>query len=282
MDKTSIIIPIYKNIDWTKLCINSIATSTDNYELILINNSNDKIVSTLINNIAIPLKSFNFDKNMGSYYAWNYAVENLVSSDTKFLCFMHNDTIVTQNWLKNLIIHLQEEDDIAVTSPCSNYVDENEYLVSRELMDLYIQYKKNNKDFVSIEDIEQSICSTYEIDTVYDINVFVNRLLSIHKNANFRLTNNISTFCCLMSKGTFEQYGPFDEDFYPHLYSEKIMKKKMSLDGLKTSCCYKSFVHHNGNTTTDCIDFSYHEMADKNKILYKEKMRNLFAEENVS
>lgn len=275
MKKTSIIIPVYKNINWTKICIDSILANTNQYELIIINNSDDKNINDLISNYNFPIKSHSFDKNVGSYHAWNYAVNNLISDDSDYLCFMHNDTLVSEDWLSYLVNHLEYNKDIGITSPCTNYVDENEYLFSRELMDLYLQYKPNNKDNISIEDLEELICNTYMIDSIYDFNLFTDRIRRGSLGRGFNLTSNISTFCCLMNKNVFDTYGPFDDEFYPHLYSEKLMKKKMSIDGLKSSCCCDVFVHHNGNTTTDGIQFVYQEIARKNKLIYETKLEEL-------
>lgn len=290
--KASIIIAVRNNLAWTKSCLDSVITHTDfsdEIQLIVVDNGSREKMNTYLKNFMLEdmvhqIKDneqsllIENSTNTGSYYAWDQGIKK---SNGEYVCILHNDCIVTKNWLKNLINFMDnfqdEYDEIGVVSPCTNYVGETEHVPSKELMEMYVEnIKYSNKSTISTEDIQEIIKKTYP----NGIGIFAD---SVRKNRkkNYIITNNIATFCCLFKKSLYEEHGPFDFDFYPHTYAEKLIKFQLDLNGIMTACCYDSFVHHNGNTTSDGAEYSLQIMEDLNKSLYESKMK-VFYEEGMA
>ena len=254
--KCSIIIAIRNNYAWTACCLDSLKKYTNldngNIEVILIDNASiPKMEKFLANFVESELSQLTphcrlirNNVNLGSYKAWNQGIE-CASGD--YICIAHNDCIFSPNWLDNLInFHETFEDDfneIGVVSPCTNYAGEGDHLYSKELMEMYTNsIKLPNKVNISKKDVEEVISKTYP-DGIEDFSSKTDK----NRKVNYTPTNNIATFCFLAKKDLYDKYGFFDEDFYPHLYSEKLLKYHLDIDGIITACCFSSYVHHNGN-----------------------------------
>lgn len=107
---TSIILLTYNQLDYTKLCIESIRkfTPKGQYEIIVVdNNSNDGTVEYL--KAQEDLRVIYNDYNAGFPKGCNQGIE---ISKGESILLLNNDTIVTPNWLNNLDSVLYSSDDI--------------------------------------------------------------------------------------------------------------------------------------------------------------------------
>lgn len=99
--RTSIIIPVYNQLEYTKQCLHYIKklTPPELYELIVIDNAStdgaDKFLASLPD-----IKVFTAEKNLGVGPAWNIGIR-LVQGE--FLAIINNDIIVCPNWLENML-----------------------------------------------------------------------------------------------------------------------------------------------------------------------------------
>lgn len=282
--KVSIIVAVKDNLAWTRKCLQSIVDYTnlnDNELIIVDNNSGPPTVKFLEsyawNNAGKNIFIIKKDKNYGSYRAWNETIMNDSKGD--HICIVHNDCIATPNWLEGLYdFYVNYEDEfyeLGIVSPCTNYAAELEYVTSKQDMDLYSSdgIKYSNKDIITVEDID-SLLERYYASGV-GLNKFAQNVMKGRKKLHDK-TNNIATFCFLFSRDVYDKYGPFDEDFYPHLYGEKFMNYRMHKDGLLTRCYFGSYVHHNGNTTSDGIGMDLSEINEINDKLLHEKMQSIY------
>lgn len=274
--ETSIIIAVHNVPTWTVKCLEYLVkyTDLDANELIIVDNgSNISTSQNLVQTISLltgkRIKYLKNDDNCGSYLAWNQGVD---ASEGEFVCLLHNDTLVTENWLQPLIKTLRDDDDVETVSPMTNYANEEEYVYSNELLEHYLKCKLSNKYNLSIKELEElfeKFCGPLGFDK------FAKELTS--KKIGYRRTcTQIATFCCVMEKRFFESYGRFDIQFYPHLYAEKILRYRMDVNGKHSYCVGDSFVYHNGNTTSDGFEFKYPIIAEKNKELYESKMADIY------
>ncbi len=119
--KVSIIIPVYNNFYYTKLCLQSILNNTHgiSYEIIIADdNSTDETKNILrhIKNIRVVRNSENlrFLKNCNN--AATYA-------RGEYLCFLNNDTQVQRDWLKFLVDAIEKDSSIGLVGSKLIYPD---------------------------------------------------------------------------------------------------------------------------------------------------------------
>jgi len=117
-DKIDIIIPVYNNVEYLKLCIESIQKNTNHlYNLILCDSGSNKetwdYYQTLGNVIVLGKQNerLNYSQacNMGIKY-----------SKTKYFVILNSDVIVSKNWLNNLKEKMIKDKNLAVCGVLSN------------------------------------------------------------------------------------------------------------------------------------------------------------------
>jgi len=121
LESVSIIIVTYNSANDILTCLNSVASNTSiPFEIIIVdNNSTDstrKIIDQYINNSAHPIIKLENNENLGFSRACN---QGLKIAKGKYIAFLNPDTIVTPNWIINLLSHFGEK--IAAVGPISNY-----------------------------------------------------------------------------------------------------------------------------------------------------------------
>lgn len=283
---TTIIVSVKNTLAWTKKCLESIKDYTDLtiHELIIINNGSSSqttdFLKTFQNNLVKNnnnCKLIGNNRNLGSYITWNKAIKE---STNKYCCIVHTDCLVTKDWLEKLVIFLESKDaidlNIKCVSPCTNYSGEHEFIIDKEHMDLYTSIKFPNKKEIVEADLNKLI-STFYPD---GINEFA-QLVNDNKPEGFIISSQMSTYCLMFDRQTLIDYGLFDEDFFPHCFGEKPLKYYLSINDVLTACLYTTYVHHNGNTTSDGIDMCFPELSNKNTKILEEKMMKIY-EKNMT
>ncbi|MCW3134449.1 MAG: glycosyltransferase [Methanophagales archaeon] len=96
--KTSIVIVTYKLPQYLDLCIRSIRMHTKDYELIVVNNGQDKATLKLLNKYR-NIITINNEENLGYCKALNQGVK---AASYKMVVLGTNDIIVTPKWLEIL------------------------------------------------------------------------------------------------------------------------------------------------------------------------------------
>ena len=283
---TTIIVSVKNTLAWTKKCLESIKDYTDlkTHELVIINNGSSSqttdFLKTFQNNLIknnCNCKLIENSRNLGSYITWNKAIKE---STNKYCCVVHTDCFVTKDWIEKLVIFLESKDaidlNIRCASPCTNYSGEHEYIIDKEHMDLYASIKFPNKKEIVEADLNKLI-STFYPD---GINEFA-QLVNDNKPEGFIISSQMSTYCLMFDRQTLIDYGLFDEDFFPHCFGEKPLKYYLSINDVLTACLYTTYVHHNGNTTSDGIDMCFPELSKKNTKILEEKMMKIY-EKNMT
>ena len=116
---TSIIILTYNQLEYTKICIESIRkfTNPDSYEIIIIdNNSTDGTINWLKTQEDVTVIYNN--ENLGFPKGCNQGIK-IAKGDNILL--LNNDTIVTPNWLSNMNKALWSSKEIGAVGTVSNY-----------------------------------------------------------------------------------------------------------------------------------------------------------------
>lgn len=122
MPRCDIVIPVWNQLEHTRKCIESIVKNTRYpYRLILIDNASDNATRSF-------LESIKGGNNPGVLLARNEANEGFIKaankgmslSDSEYVCLLNNDTIVTENWLSELVKAAESDPKVGIANPSSN------------------------------------------------------------------------------------------------------------------------------------------------------------------
>ncbi|WP_234119662.1 glycosyltransferase [Clostridium hydrogenum] len=234
---TSIILLTYNNLEYTKLCIDSIRkyTNEGSYEIIIVDNaSTDGTIEWLKEQKDIKV-IFN-DKNLGFPKGCNQGIDCAIGDNVLLL---NNDTIVTPNWLKNLNIALYSSEDIgavgSVTNSCSNY---------------------------------QTISFNYE--NTDDMIEFARRN-NISNPIQWEERIRLVGFCMLIRSSVINKIGVLDEIFTPGNYEDDDYSYRIRKAGYKLILCKDSFIHHFGSVSFKKNNNEYNAILNVNRNKFKNK-----------
>lgn len=112
---TSVIIPVCNQLDYTKLCIESLLEHTppERFELIVIDNGSDSDTADYLQSLARQtadaprVKLMRFNANQGIAPAWNAGIRVARGS---YYAFVDNDVLFSQGWLDGLLAAFERED----------------------------------------------------------------------------------------------------------------------------------------------------------------------------
>lgn len=236
--KTSIIILTYNNLEYNKLCIESIRrfTDEDTYEIVVVdNNSTDGTVEWLKEQENI--KTLFNKENTGFPRGCNQGIE--LADEGNDILLLNNDTIVTPNWLKNLSTCLYASEDIgavgAVTNSCSYY---QAIPTTYNNMDEMLQYAQGyNKS---------------------DPNKWEQRV-------------KLVGFCMLIKRLVLNEVGLLDTIFSPGNFEDDDLSFRIIEAGYKLILCKDTFIHHFGSTSFKVNPEKYNKLLEENSKKFEEK-----------
>lgn len=235
---TSIIILTYNNLEYTKLCIDSIRkyTEKDTYEIIVVDNhSTDGTVEWLKE--QKDLRLILNDENYGFPKGCNQGIQ-IAKGDNDIL-LLNNDVVVTPNWLTNLKKCLYSNNDIgavgAITNFCSNY---QAIPVTYSNLDEMIHFAEKNN--------------------------ISNKLLWEER---LRLVG----FCMLIKNKVVKKVGLLDERFSPGNFEDDDYSLRIRKAGYRLMLCKDCFVHHFGSVSFGKISKKYSELLTKNREKFAKK-----------
>lgn len=234
---TSIVILTYNNLDYTKLCIDSIRRYTEPgmYEIIVIDNcSIDGTVEWLKE--QPDLRVIYNKENFGFPKGCNQGI-GIARGDSVLL--LNNDTIVTPNWLTNLCRCLYSTDEIgavgAVTNSCSNYQS--------------IPYPYESIDQMLVFASKYNNCDTTKWEE------------------RLRLVG----FCMLMKREVIEKIGLLDEIFTPGNFEDDDYSLRIRQAGYRLILCKDTFIHHFGSASFGKVVGKHNDLLIRNRKKFQDK-----------
>jgi GT2 family glycosyltransferase len=266
MDKqVDLVISVFNQLTYTQLCLASVLKHTKQhlYNLIVVDNgslpSTRKYLNELFNNKQID-KIIRYDTNSPVAKVYNEAA----TGTAEYICFLHNDCIVTPDWLNNLVNHFQNnlayEEEAAVLNPSTNYALEGACVVV-PINRKFIQHKLPNKEKHTVAQIENVLQQTYSKSLEEVAKDFKDEKALI-------FTKELNSFCMLFRRKAFEHVGGFNEQFIQHGYEHKELYNRLVRRGYEAWLAGDVFVHHFGNITSDGPGFNLQETLIKHEQLY--------------
>lgn len=212
--QTSIIILVHNQLIITQQCIESIRKHTpENYELIIVDNGSTDGTFEYLQNQA-DIKTVRNSINLGFAKGCNQG-QAIATGDS--LLFLNNDTVVTENWLGNMLRLLYSDPQIGMVGPLSNNVSGHQKIP--------VSYQ----ELSGLDDFAQQHCQANE---------------GCSKRI-FRLVG----FCLLVKKEVFDNIGVFDEQFGMGSFEDDDLCLRAVKWDYHLRIALDSFVHHIGQVT---------------------------------
>ena len=241
--KASVVVVTYNNLEFTKLCIQSIFSNTfyPNYEIIVVDNCSTDDTRSYLRGLSAEndrVKIILNETNEGFSRANN---RGIAAADGEYIVLLNNDTIVTRGWMSRLLRHLEDK-TIGMVGPVTNFCGNEAridvpYKTVEGLQDFAEQYIKEHMDPES-----------------FDIRV-------------------LAMYCVAMRRPVVDDIGLLDEQFGIGMFEDDDYAHRVRLKGYRVVCAEDIFVHHFGETSFKKLkeDGSYMALFEENRRKYEEK-----------
>lgn len=238
---TSIIILTVTNLNILKRCIESIKKHTNNYELILIgNNPISEVKEYILNLKGINAKVVINDENKGFSYGCNQGLK-LASHD--FICFLNDDTVVSQNWLYKLQKTFDIKEDCGIASPTTCYSNGIQ-------CDWNIAPRRLDWSEDDINSYAMSLKEGYVATTIYG-------------------------FCMLTKKSILDKIGGFDYKRYGLVSAEETdLEWRLEEIGYKNYWVKGAYVHHLQHSTFKTLGMDQMTICKKNRVVFEARKKD--------
>jgi GT2 family glycosyltransferase/SAM-dependent methyltransferase len=233
---TSIVMLTSNQLDYTRLCLASIRSRTDEpYEVIVVDNgSTDGTVEYLRNMEGVRLIAN--AENRGFPAAVNQGIR-VARGD--YILLLNNDCIVTTGWLSRLLDAVNCAPEVGLAGPCSNRVSG-----------------------------EQQIPAGY--DQLSDLDGFAWEWTKSHAGQRVA-TDRLVAFCLLIKRSVIDRVGLLDERFGLGNFEDDDFCRRALDAGFKLVVAKDAFVHHFGSITYRAMGINFESLLRHNNRLFQEK-----------
>ncbi|PYI51602.1 glycosyltransferase [Paenibacillus flagellatus] len=210
--KTSIIIVTHNGLDLTKRCLESIRAHTpEEHEIILVDNASTDGTTAYIRTLPDVTAVFHSD-NLGFAKGCNAGIGHSTGDN---ILFLNNDTVVTENWLGNMLRTLYSDEGIGMVGPVSNFCSGPQQVPAA---------------YTDLDGLER----------------FARERAKHHAGLSRRL-NRLVGFCLLVKRSVLDDIGPFDERYGIGTCEDDDLCLRAVRQGYALLVALDSFVHHVGH-----------------------------------
>ncbi len=234
---TSIVIPTYNQLNMIRMCIESIFDNTDlPYEIIVVDNASTDGTADYLRNLGGQVRFRALDKNLGFAGAINIG---MMMAKGSTIMLLNNDTLVTENWLNNLMACLNSDETIGMVGPMTNYISG-----------------------------QQKIDVPYT--DIADMPAFA-REYNRSDPSRWLRTDRLTGFCLLFRRELFEGIGYFDEGFEIGNFEDDDYNIRVRLSGKSLVMAQDTFIHHFGSVSMKALGDRFQEVNDRNQQYFMDK-----------
>ena len=232
----SIVVLAYNNLNYTRACIDNILQYTDfenlGCELITIDNGSTDGTKEYFDSLP-HAKKIHFKIN--SLPSTNICISNVVEG--RFLAFVSNDVIVTQNWLGNLLKCIRSDSRIAMVVPATVNVS--------NLQTIPVSYG--------------SISEMHEFARRYNVS-----------NPNkWEERTRLCPPLTLVRMAAINELGCTDRYFHFGEFGDDDFSLRCRRNGYKQILCKDTFVHHFGSVTTGDAQRKQNSLGLSKKLFFE-------------
>jgi len=237
----SIVILTHNNLNYTRLCLESIyeKTAYPNFEVILVDNASEDGSQGFLRDFAAGHENCRIilnDQNVGFAKGNNQGIE-LAQGDV--IVFLNNDTVVTRGWLAGLVKPLAFE-KIGLVGPITN-------------------------SSPNASQVEVDYGSLEEMDAYAQV------ITAEHSGRMFEIPMLIF-FCTAIRREVINIVGLLDEGFGVGMFEDNDYAMRVKRAGYRVVCVEDVFVHHWGSATLSQLpDRSYWQLHKDNRQRFEKK-----------
>ena len=238
---TSIIILTHKQLELTKLCLESIEDHTpEMHELIIVDNaSTDGTLDYLRRyQSAHPNVHVIANKENRGFAGGNN--QGLALSKGEYVLLLNNDTVVTDGWLSRMLATFRNHPEAGLVGPMSNYVSGPQLIsdVPYKNMEQMHQFAKQVSENNSGQTAE-----------------------------SFRLVG----FCLMARRAVVDRIGGLDERFGSGNFEDDDFCVRAAMAGFKSLIAKDVFIHHVGGQTFQALNIDYKRSLERNWDIFRSK-----------
>ncbi|WP_188886945.1 glycosyltransferase family 2 protein [Paenibacillus radicis (ex Gao et al. 2016)] len=237
---TSIIIPSYNQVGYLKSCLESIAENTElPYEIIVVDNASTDESAAYLSSLGGQVRYRILSENYGFAGAVNRGM--MMAKGTTMLV-LNNDTLVTENWLENLMACLNSDPHIGMVGPVTNYISG-----------------------------DQQISVPYH--DVADMPEFA-RMNNVSDPKKWQPIDRLPGFCLLFRRELWEKVGYLDEGFEIGNFEDDDYNVRVRMQGYSLVIARDCFIHHFGSVSMKALGDQLAEVNNRNMVFYMNKWSN--------
>jgi GT2 family glycosyltransferase len=237
----SIIVVTYNNLDYNRLCLESIfeQSTYPNYEVIVVDNASSDGTRDYLRALAgkrDELKVILNPKNEGFARANN---RGAAAAQGERLVFLNNDTVVTRGWLAGLSRHLRNP-QVGMVGPVTNF--------------------SGNETRIEVG-----------YGGLEDMQAFAWQYVNDHHAQAFEI-GMLPWLCVMLRRPVFEQIGLLDERFGIGMFEDDDYALRLKAKGYRILCAEDVFVHHWGKASFSKLDpAAYQQLFEENRRKFESK-----------
>ena len=211
---TSIIILTHNQLQYTRLCVDSILRYTDEpYELIFVDNASSDGTAEYLSSIT-GAKVITNAENRGFPAGVNQGIR---VAEGRQILLVNNDCVVTTGWLDRLLRALRSDLAVGLVGPSSNSVSGPQQVS--------VPYEELSR----VDGFAWDFCRT--------------------NDGHYEATDRLVGFCMLVKREVIDKIGLFDERFGVGCYEDDDYCRRARRAGYRLLIVRDSFVHHFGSRT---------------------------------
>jgi GT2 family glycosyltransferase/tetratricopeptide (TPR) repeat protein len=235
--KTSILIPVFNQLECTRRCLESVHRHTHvPHEIVVIDNGSTDGTSEYLASQS-DIKVIRNGENKGFSAAIN---QGIAASTGDHLVLLNNDTVATPNWLDRMLAVLCADARIGLVGPLTNH-----------------------------NPGPQQIAVDYQLPG--DADQFAEQLA--RKNAGrFQECPLLGGFCLLVRRQLVEQIGGLSEEFGIGTFDDFEYSHRAAKAGYRLAIALDSFIHHDGAVTLQSMGIDVPALLKKNELLFRSKV----------
>jgi len=224
-NKIEIIIPVYNSLNYLQQCFNSLLKYSYDIidKVIFINDSSDDETTQWIRQqFEVNDKVYLLENEINLGYTKSVNLGLKISS-ASYVVLLNSDTIVTKNWLENMLKCMKSHENVGIVGPLSNaaqwqsvpeYLDKDEKYMINEL----------SKD-ISVDRMAKLVSD-----------------VSLNKCPSVTFING---FCFIIKREVIESIGYMDEENFPLGYGEETDYCIRAKDaGFELAIADNTYIYH--------------------------------------